>query len=195
MSPFRLSFPPPLGVFSQLPTTHCSRSTLFPLSPSCPERSRGVSTAFLRRAKPRGTTNRSLTPLSAAFLPRAKPRGTQTHQGVGGQSPLPSHSSSLRTLYLCGKSRIFILLHTLYLSCRSFFGSRPLFSIVCALFDKKHAYMRTAPVLGCTPQRGSASPFRINTCKSVSKQETLSTCTMNTYAKPRGEGGHPTMAR
>src|ERR1700730_5165211 len=29
-------------------------------------------------------------------------------------------------------------------------------------------------------------PFRINTCKSVTKQTTLSTCRMNTYAKTGG---------
>src|SRR5438445_12145164 len=36
--------------------------------------------------------------------------------------------------------------------------------------------------------RVSISPFRINTCKSVSKQRTLSAFRMNTYAKPRGRG-------
>ncbi len=36
--------------------------------------------------------------------------------------------------------------------------------------------------------RSSTSPFRINTCKSVSKQRTLTTFRMNTYEK-RGEGG------
>jgi hypothetical protein len=101
VSPFRLSFPPPLGVFSQLPTTHCSLSTLFQLSPSCPERSRGVSTAFLPRAKPRGyaespvspfvvafTPNRSLTPLSTAF--------TQSHRVWGC---LCANSALSATLY------------------------------------------------------------------------------------------------
>ncbi len=35
----------------------------------------------------------------------------------------------------------------------------------------------------------SASPFRINTCKSVSKQTTLSSFRINTYEKPReGDG-------
>src|ERR1700730_5570800 len=32
------------------------------------------------------------------------------------------------------------------------------------------------------------NPFRINTCKSVSKQRTLTTFRMNTYEKPRGGG-------
>ena len=36
----------------------------------------------------------------------------------------------------------------------------------------------------------TATTFRINTCKSVSKQTTLTTFRMNTYAK-RGEGGVP----
>ena len=34
----------------------------------------------------------------------------------------------------------------------------------------------------------SVSPFRINTCKSVSKQSTLSPFRMNTYEKQRGVG-------
>src|SRR5467141_851330 len=34
---------------------------------------------------------------------------------------------------------------------------------------------------------GAVTPFRISTCKSVSKQRTLTTFRMNTYAKP-GEG-------
>ncbi len=36
----------------------------------------------------------------------------------------------------------------------------------------------------------SVSPFRMNTCKSVSKQRTLTKCRMNTYAKPRGGVPH-----
>ena len=35
----------------------------------------------------------------------------------------------------------------------------------------------------------SISPFRINTCKSVSKQRTSTTFRMNTYEKTRGVGG------
>src|SRR6266478_5592751 len=41
--------------------------------------------------------------------------------------------------------------------------------------------------------RAPASPlstFRMNTCKSVSKQRTLSTSRMNTYAKTGGGGSH-----
>jgi hypothetical protein len=34
----------------------------------------------------------------------------------------------------------------------------------------------------------SITPFRMNTCKSVSKQSTLTTFRMNTYAKPGGGG-------
>jgi hypothetical protein len=36
--------------------------------------------------------------------------------------------------------------------------------------------------------RAPLTPFRINTCKSVSKQTTLTIFRINTYAKP-GEGG------
>jgi len=47
------------------------------------------------------------------------------------------------------------------------------------------------PLYDCEPRsRRSLTPFRINTCKSVSKQKTLSTCTINTYAKTGG-GGPP----
>jgi hypothetical protein len=56
-----------------------------------------------------------------------------------GVSPTVAHprfSQTLRTLCLGVKLRIFILLRTLYLSCSSFSDSRPLFSIVCALFCK-----------------------------------------------------------
>src|SRR5258707_828350 len=38
-------------------------------------------------------------------------------------------------------------------------------------------------------------PFRMNTCKSVSKQRTLTPCRMNTYEKHRGVGGAAFLAR
>jgi hypothetical protein len=38
------------------------------------------------------------------------------------------------------------------------------------------------------PKQSSVTTFRINTCESVTKQATLSTLRMNTYAKPRGRG-------
>src|SRR5216683_5037977 len=37
------------------------------------------------------------------------------------------------------------------------------------------------------------TPFRINTCKSVSKQTTLTSFRINTYEKHRGEGGRPVL--
>jgi hypothetical protein len=43
------------------------------------------------------------------------------------------------------------------------------------------------------PPASPLSTFRMNTCKSVSKQRTLSPSRMNTYAKPRGRGAPPTM--
>ena len=127
VSPFRPSFSPQPGVFSQavnscsqsrssiaekLLTTHCSLSTLCPLSP--------LSTAF--------TPNRSLTPLSTAF--------TQTHRG-GGPSVC-----RIRSKITIRKPKFDALLST----------------------------------------------FRMNTCKSVSKQRTLTAFRMNTYEK-RGGGG------
>src|SRR5260370_38332143 len=48
-------------------------------------------------------------------------------------------------------------------------------------------YPRPAPSLRTTT-------FRINTCKSVSKQRTLSPSRMNTYEKTRGRGGTPPAA-
>ncbi len=42
------------------------------------------------------------------------------------------------------------------------------------------------PESGSQPRRGN--PFRINTCKSVSKQMTLSVFRMNTYEKTGGRG-------
>ena len=39
-----------------------------------------------------------------------------------------------------------------------------------------------------SPPAPPLSTFRMNTCKSVSKQRTLSTSRMNTYAKTRGGG-------
>jgi hypothetical protein len=41
----------------------------------------------------------------------------------------------------------------------------------------------------------NVSPFRMNTCKSVSKQRTLTPFRMNTYEKYRGEGGAASLAR
>ena len=38
-------------------------------------------------------------------------------------------------------------------------------------------------------KRHASKPFRMNTCESVSKQRTLTTFRINTYEKPRGEGG------
>src|SRR5271167_1252560 len=44
-----------------------------------------------------------------------------------------------------------------------------------------------SPSLGDYPH--APNPFRMNTCESVSKQRTLTSSRMNTYAKPRGGGG------
>jgi|ERR1700730_23656 len=52
--------------------------------------------------------------------------------------------------------------------------------IVCKRIESARNYAR-APAI-------PLSTFKINTCKSVSKQRTLSPCTMNTYAKTGGGG-------
>jgi hypothetical protein len=46
---------------------------------------------------------------------------------------------------------------------------------------------------GALPQHFAldSKSFRMNTCKSVSKQRTLTPFRMNTYEKHRGEGGAP----
>jgi len=146
---------------------------------------------------------------------------------------------------------VFNRLRTLYLSCRSFCDSCPLFSVTSALFDKNTGGEvsrsefwtlgggpRRLPVpetklrdtrggIPSSPSTSTAltiptgskgfkvlwarfpscplphlrppprlhplcvSTFRINTCKSVSKQRTLTLFRMNTYEKPRGRGGPP----
>ncbi len=84
---------------------------------------------------------------------------------------------------------------TLELSCRSFQGSRPLFSMPCGLFlQNARCGIPPSEALGSSVLRCSPIPdpssitFRINTCKSVSKQMTLTPFRINTYEK-RGEGG------
>src|ERR1700738_1030519 len=143
---------------------------------------------------------------------------------------------------------VFNRLRTLYLSCRSFCDSCPLFSVTSALFDKNTGGEvsrsefwtlgggpRRLPVpetklrdtrggIPSSPSTSTAltiptgskgfnglwvrfpssplphlrpllhlcpvcvSTFRINTCKSVSKQTTLSSSRINTCEKPRGRG-------
>src|SRR4051812_8780195 len=78
----------------------------------------------------------------------------------------------------------------------------PLFSELCELLFSQVLYfdnhlscplvfrffpllLAQYPLLACITPR-SISPFRMNTCKSVPKQRTLSICRMNTYAKTGG---------
>jgi len=51
---------------------------------------------------------------------------------------------------------------------------------------------RNSPQIAHSPHP-LVSPFRMNTCKSVSKQSTLTIFRMNTYAKPGGRGSHPSV--
>jgi len=88
-----------------------------------------------------------------------------------------------------------IPLRTLEISLRSFSTARPLFSIVCRLFLQNTGGMAVAAAgPPCTARRSqttaTATTFRINTCKSVSKQTTLSPFRMNTCEKTRGGGGY-----
>ena len=50
------------------------------------------------------------------------------------------------------------------------------------------AYVCDSSALFPSLPRKALTLFRINTCKSVTKQKTLSTCTINTYAKTGGRG-------
>ena len=89
-------------------------------------------------------------------------------------------------------------------SLPSFFARRPLVSITCSLFSENtRVGVSSSSVPQCICGNSDLSPpakgckgthtatlttFRINTCKSVSKQMTLTICRMNTCEK-QGEGG------
>jgi hypothetical protein len=86
----------------------------------------------------------------------------QNPQGVTLRHCHPSSSPPRRSLRLlareagvCVKFRVSNPLRTLFLSCRSFSDSRPLFSIVCALFDKNTRGVGTPGRLCGTPGRRS----------------------------------------
>src|SRR5258705_4392174 len=101
------------------------------------------------------------------------------------------------------KSQFLNSLPTLEISCLSFSDPHPLFSIACGLFlqntgggipssaslDFRALQYRADSSLAsrfpatCEP---SSISFRINTCKSVSKQRTLTSFRMNTCEKTRG---------
>src|SRR6266404_7342814 len=88
-------------------------------------------------------------------------------------------------------------------SLPSVFARRPLFSIACSLFSEntRGGGTLTPPHQASLPkgvhfakdckntETATLTTFRINTCKSVSKQMTLTTFRINTYAKPGGRGG------
>ena len=163
--PFRPSFSPELNLYPRAPRA---------LSP--------LSTAF--------TPNRSLTPLSTAF--------TQNTRGVGVLCP----SSPLLATRLPRSSR-----------AHSFTPSGaegPLATFMLPLFSQRyeslfpqlfcfHNHLRCPLVFSARcifprfthKTRPRVTTFSMNTCKSVSKQRTLSTSRMNTYEKPGGRGGPP----
>src|SRR5260370_29421053 len=80
--------------------------------------------------------------------------------------------------------------------------SLPLLLLVCRFFICGRSLDCNLPPCPLLPRRSgenarifaqfwcNISPFRINTCKSVSKQRTLTTFRMNTYEKIWGGGGH-----
>jgi hypothetical protein len=122
---------PAPSFFFQLRT---KRSNNAPVSP--------LSTAFLPRAKSRGTPNRAVSPLVVAFTPNAL------------ATPLESAFTKNTGVWGTGQ-----------------FAISPRLTLIAQ------------------PQnRAPLNTFRMNTCKSVSKQSTLTIFRMNTYAKTGGEG-------
>jgi hypothetical protein len=102
---------------------------------------------------------------------------------------LSRQNFSCPSLRSCLNPRLFILLRSL---CRSQKESTPLQSSKSSLFCQNTRGGGTERTYGTPsvvhPQDAewvSASTFRINTCKSVSKQTTLSSFRINTYEKPR----------
>ena len=118
---------------------------------------------------------------------------------------LSETNSRLLFLAAPSKSQSLNSLPTLETSCLSFSDSHPLFSIACGLFlQNTGSGIPSSASLGfrapqyradsslasrfpptCEP---SSISFKINTCKSVSKQRTLSPFKMNTCEKTRGRG-------
>ncbi len=93
--------------------------------------------------------------------------------------------SGMPTLLFASTCRLFAL------SFHSFLHSFPLFSIVCSLFSEntRGGGASSRSIVSRNPRFMTASiSLRINTCKSVSKQTTLTPFRMNTCEK-RGEGG------
>jgi hypothetical protein len=116
----------------------------------------------------------------------------QAHVSPSAPLPCSPSISALCSPCLRGKARLFISLPPL---CRSQ-KSQPLYNQANPdSFSKTPGVGRAERIRGT---RGAghfqdaslvpASPFRINTCKSVSKQTTLSSFRITTYEKPR-EGG------
>jgi hypothetical protein len=120
----------------------------------------------------------------------------------------PKLSSLSASFCFRGNPHIFNGLCTLDLSLRFFLGALPLFSSVYGLFCKNTevAYpLRQPRTATCSPyqwhldfSRSLAvllSTFRINTCKSVSKQRTSTIFRINTCEKTGGGGYHLPQSR
>ena len=103
------------------------------------------------------------------------------------------------------KSQFINSLPTLEISCLSFSDPHPLFSIACGLFLQNTGggipssaslgfrapqYRADSPLASRFSSTRECSPisFRMNTCKSVSKQRTLTPFRMNTCEKTGGGG-------
>ncbi|MCU1242419.1 MAG: hypothetical protein JWO71_3145 [Candidatus Acidoferrum typicum] len=165
MSPFPPSFRPQLDPFPRSPQA---------LSPS--------STAF--------TPNRSLSPLSTAFA-------QNTGGGVTAPSTLTGHESRVTNNALSthpANDRFFTPLF-------SASSDLPFSQLLCF-----HNHLRCSLLFSATlnfqmfrpfqraKTRLPITTFRMNTCKSVSKQRTLTPFRMNTCEKTGGRGCPPCVA-
>ena len=127
------------------------------------------------------------------------------------KGPVPSSPATRYSLPTNHFSSPFI-----FITLRIAFPATPLFSQPSALpggvgisavhLVTRHSFTQRVVCEGPLPLHGVAScsqlstvdcelqfqplltTFRINTCKSVTKQKTLSICTINTYAKTGGRG-------
>jgi hypothetical protein len=146
VSPFRPSFHAQLNPFPR---------SLRALSP--------LSTAFLPRAKPRGTPNRALTPLSTAFTPNRpltplSTAFTQTHRGWGYPDLQTFRPSDLHLSACSRQIPCFRTVGPLVLTSRCSSASSPFaFNRLRPLFAKQPGKVSSpALTLGCRVQQSQS---------------------------------------
>jgi len=115
--------------------------------------------SFRPQLDPSPRSPQTLSPSSTDFLPRANPRGTP----ISAVSPLSTAFTPNRSLTPLSTA---------------FTQNTLVVASACRTFQRHTRVLLPA-----------ITTFRMNTCKSVSKQRTLTPFRMNTYAKTGGEGG------